>query len=803
MPSAQGISGSISNIIKPEATKAGQSAGRTLATNISKSLGSLGSTLTKSITLPVVGAATAASAFLLKGGWDRIVGLDSARAQLEGLGYDFKAVERISNLVNDSIQGTTMTMADGVSVAAGALAAGVEEGEDLARFIGLVGDAAVGSGREVGEMGMIFNRVQGMGKLMTQELNMIEDGMPGFSQAMAKHFGVGQAEFREMVTAGKVSSSDFLDVMDDFAGGMSDAYAKSWRGIFSRVKSNLAILGEYMLDGMFPDAKEALADFLETIREDDIRNWAKGIGDTIGETFRNVVQGIKDVVNWWSNLSEGTKSAIKTFAGIAVVAGPVLVVLSKLIAGAITIHGWFGVLSGVISAVGGALAGITAPIALAVAGVVGLVGAIVYLYNTNETVRDLITTAWNFIKDMIMQAVSIISEFVQTVIGGLVTWWQENNQMILEAAQNVWGAIKTVIVGAMEVISTIMQTVWPLIMAVVKFAWDGIKNVIQGVVSVITGIIQAFSALFTGNWSALWDAVKQIVTGAVQAVWGLIQLWIVGKIIGAVKAFAGLLKSIISSAWSFVRKIFSSALSWIGGHVSSVFGSISSTISGVMNTIRGVISGGLNAIKGFFSNIFGSLRGVVSTAFNGVRTAVSSGMSRALSTITRFFSRFKSAGSNLIGNIASGIKGAIGKVTGAVKNVLGAARNLLPFSPPKDKSSPLVDIHKNGIGQQIAKGILDGQSEVDKAMRDLLSMPTDLAFDVLGGMNSNFDLVGASGNIQYEVNSANARMEEMLEKLSNREQVIVLDSGELVGATYPQYDRVGGSQTQLTERWGR
>ena len=48
-----------------------------------------------------------------------------------------------------------------------------------------------------------------------------------------------------------------------------------------------------------------------------------------------------------------------------------------------------------------------------------------------------------------------------------------------------------------------------------------------------------------------------------------------------------------------------------------------------------------------------------------------------------------------------------------------------------------------------------------------------------------------------------SRTESLLERLANREQIIVLDSGELVGATYPQYDRVGGSQTQLTERWGR
>ena len=78
----------------------------------------------------------------------------------------------------------------------------MDEGEELEAYIKAVGNAAVGSGRDVGEMASIFNRVQGSGKLMTQELNMIEDGMPGFAQAMADSLGVGMEEFRKMVTAG-------------------------------------------------------------------------------------------------------------------------------------------------------------------------------------------------------------------------------------------------------------------------------------------------------------------------------------------------------------------------------------------------------------------------------------------------------------------------------------------------------------------------------------------------------------------------------------------------------------------------
>src|SRR5690625_1116076 len=154
MPSAKGISGSIQNSINPEATAAGKSAGRNIASAMADTLNKSGKTLTKAITAPVALAATAAGGIISALGWGRLTGLDAARAQLQGLGYDAEAVERISSLVNDSIQGTVTTMAEGVWIAAGGLAAGVQEGAELERYIKLVGDAAVGANRPVEDMAM-------------------------------------------------------------------------------------------------------------------------------------------------------------------------------------------------------------------------------------------------------------------------------------------------------------------------------------------------------------------------------------------------------------------------------------------------------------------------------------------------------------------------------------------------------------------------------------------------------------------------------------------------------------------------
>src|SRR5690625_2297306 len=249
---------------------------------MAKSMGKVGGKLTKAITLPVVGAATAIGGLVGALGFKRLVGLDTAQAKLKGLGYNAEEVERISKQVETAIMDGMTTMGEGVDIAAGALAAGVSEGKELERYIQLVGDAAVGANRPVDEMAQIFNRVQGGGRLMTQELNMIEMGLPGFSQAMADELADGSLEaFRDMVTNGEVGSDEFLNVMDDFAGGMADAYSESWAGMAKNTLAYVGIIGESLLEGLFEDGKKGLANFIEVLKSEDLQQWATETGEKI------------------------------------------------------------------------------------------------------------------------------------------------------------------------------------------------------------------------------------------------------------------------------------------------------------------------------------------------------------------------------------------------------------------------------------------------------------------------------------------------------------------------------------------
>lgn len=395
---------------------------------------SIGKEMTKKLTVPIMGVATAVGGMVASFGWKRLVAMDAATAQLKGLGYAMEDVERISGQVKKSVQGTTMTMAEGTSVAAGALAAGVKEGAELENYIKQVGNAAVGANRPIADMAQIFNRIQGSGKLMTKELNMIEQGMPGFAQAMSDSLGVTQEEFRKMVTAGKISSGQFLEVMDGFAGEMSEAYANSWEGMVSNTKAWIGIIGETMLGGVFEESKDAVADFIELLKSDEMMAGAEKAGKAIGEAFTSIIGAVRGAVEWFTNLSPTMQKTIVVAVGIAAAIGPLLVALGTL---ATALSG-LGAVFTAVGAVGGVLATAIGAISLPVVAVVAVIGGLiaigVALYKNWDTISAKASELWASVKNTFGKIAVTISETWE----GVKKKFSEGVQNIKTGWNNFW-----------------------------------------------------------------------------------------------------------------------------------------------------------------------------------------------------------------------------------------------------------------------------------------------------------------------------------------------------------------------------
>lgn len=727
MPSAKGISGSIQGIINPEATAAGKSAGSRLATSMANSMGSLGKTLTKSITLPAMGAVTAVGGLVGALGFKRLVGMDVAQAKLKGLGIEGKQLEIVMDNTKNAVTGTTHTMADGADVAAGALAAGVKEGSELERYISLVGDAATGANAPMGEMAQIFNRVQGTGKLTRHELNQIEHRLPGFSQRMAKHVGADSLDaFYDMVSAGKVGSDEFLDVMDDFAGGMSEAYAGTWSGLKDNILANIGIIGEALLEGLFEDGKKGMAEFLDFLRNSEgLKEWATETGEKIREAFNTIIDVVKGAIQWWTGLDDGTKNLILTISGFIVALGPILVVMSKIVSTIITLLPVFKLL-------GAAIGAILSPIGLVVAAIIGA-ALLIFVYW--EPIKEFFISMWEAIKDAGLLIWENLKEGWANAKENLLEAWSSTKEFFSELWESTkeifitsWEAIKTAVATVINAIGTIISTVFNAIRITISTILNGIRTVVttiwNGIRAAITTVLNAIRTIINSVWNAIRSVITSVLNGirsVVTSVWNGIRSVITSVLNG--------IRSIVTSVWNGIRSVITSVLNGIRSIVSSVFNGIRSVISGVMNGIRSVISSGFNAarnivssvsngIRSVVSSVFGALSGIVSGAMGSVRGAISSGMSSALSVVTGIAGRFRDAGRKIITSIADGIKGAASAVTGAIKDVTSKIRDFLPFSPAKE--GPLKDIMDVKWGETIGGGIIKGESIVADAMDEIL-----------------------------------------------------------------------------------
>src|SRR5690625_3955001 len=680
MPSAQGIKGQVEKVLGKELDNVGEKTGKGLFTSITKSLSGIGNKMTKAITLPAMGAATAVGGLVSAIGFKRLVGMDVAQDKLRGMGYEGKQLDTIMQSARNAVQGTTFATADGAYVAAGALAAGVKEGAELERYIKLVGDAAIGSGAPIEEMAQIFNRVQSAGHLTRNELEMINYRLPGFSNAMMEHVGAKSEDaFYEMLRAGKVSSEDMLTVMDDFAGGMSEAYATTWSGLKDNVLANIGIIGEALLEGLFEDGKKGMAEFLDFLRNSDgLKKWAQETGEKLRLAFQKIVEVIKDVINWWNGLSDGAKKFIGIVSGILIAIGPIMLIVSKIITTVMALIPVFKALGVVIGA-------IASPIGLVVAAIIGAV-ALIYIYW--EPIKEFFINLWESIKE-----------------AGLLIWenlkegWADAKTNLMEG----WQSIKEFFFTLWENVKEIFMTVWNAISTAVTTVINAIKTGITTVFNAVKAYFTTILSFYMSLFSRVWNAIRTVITTVVNTV-----------------------RTIITNVFNTIRSIITSVMSVIRTVITTVWSGIRNTISTIVNGIRNVIR-----------SIFNSLRGIVSGAMSRVSGAVKSGMSSAFNAVTGFFGKFRDAGKNIVGAIADGIKAAVGKVTDAIKNVTQKVRDFLPFSPPK--TGPLIDIMDVKWGETISAGILKGEDHVANAMDEILDLDLTKKARFNGVNNDNGD----------------------------------------------------------------
>lgn len=186
---------------------------------------------------------------VMTSGWKRLTELDTAQAKLRGLGYEAQAVEEIMSNAWESVTGTSIAYAGAVTQASNAVATGVKQGEELTRVLTTMGDTATIAGVGIDEMGSIFTKVMTNGKLMTQEINQLQDrGIPVL-QLLSDQLGVTTTEVQDMASEGAISFKTFETAMRSaFGGAAQEMGSQTLVGSIENIKAALANLGAQGLE---------------------------------------------------------------------------------------------------------------------------------------------------------------------------------------------------------------------------------------------------------------------------------------------------------------------------------------------------------------------------------------------------------------------------------------------------------------------------------------------------------------------------------------------------------------------------
>jgi tape measure domain-containing protein len=370
---------------------------------------SIGSTMTQSITLPLLGVGAASlKAFAdmekLENGLIAIMGTsEGAKDELDKLR---KVAENPGLALPQVVQASASLQSVGMSADAAR--------ETITQFGNAVARSG-GGAEQFSGVTLALSQISAVGKVTQEDLNQIKERLPEFARVMKEEFGTVTAEG---INAIGVSSEDFitrsvsaLAKLERAQGGLGNT--------FDNLKDNVTA---------------SLAEFGKAINE-SLNLQA------VAESLSKYIQGL---VDGFKALNPETQGFIVKAALVAASIGPIIFIVGKLIS-------TYGALAGasklIVQAIGNiskAFSYLAAnPMILVVTALIAAIGAIaLYVYDNWQAFTDRFKNIWINIKNSVGKGVANVLkniDYLQKALGlnlfdlrGLTTYQEEQRVVATE-----------------------------------------------------------------------------------------------------------------------------------------------------------------------------------------------------------------------------------------------------------------------------------------------------------------------------------------------------------------------------------
>ncbi|RMI85011.1 peptidoglycan DD-metalloendopeptidase family protein [Staphylococcus pseudoxylosus] len=453
------------------------------------------------------------------------------------------------------------------------------------------------------------------------------------------------------------------------------------------------------------------------------KDWAANLSSTEG--FKNFIAYLNEngpkVWQLLKNIGNIIVGLVKGMAPVGSVMLSITTAITGFIAKGATANNTMGMMTGILTAVGGALAaiipmwgvyrtvmgGVSIATGVARAATVVYRGvmsaaqttALAYMYATKgltvaqmgQAVKSKVAAAATVVWTSVTKAatlatrglglaikfmtgpIGLVITAITALVAGIVYLWKNNEtfrnfvinawNQIKATAISVFGFLKPYIIGIWNGIKTVSIAVWNGLKTAAIATWNGIKFAIQNPIQTLKNIL---SAIWNGIKAAalwVWNAIK---TGVIN----IVKLWIT-----AMKLYINLIKTVVMTVFNAVKKFSIAVWNAIKNGVVKAVKLLWAGVKTTFNALKNGVISIFNAVKNFSIKVWTTVKNAVisraKSLWNGVKAAFNS----LRSSVVSIFNAIKNFALKLWTNIKNGVVSRAKALWNGVKSMFNNLKN--------------------------------------------------------------------------------------------------------------------------------
>lgn len=586
--------------------------------------------------------------------------------------------------------------------------------ENITAGVTAIGTASRMSGDQISALSKSMTRVVASGSLTSAALARMEKQAPALGAQLAKAAGVSQDAFAKMVASGKVSSTDFLNLVSKAGKNSGDVYkefGKTAEGAKAQAAASWDQLKKKMATPLLEVKNTGMSELASLMSSPVVQNAATALGKGLAY----VGEKAKDMLAYVSAHKSDVTGIATDLWNIAKIAGSYVWDSAKVIIK--DIAGWLGVGGKNAKSMKdplGTVHDILDKIVKNKSGIKTTVKVLAGLWATKKVLEfaGAVGTVYDKLKKLGESGLG--SKVASTLTTSMKSAGGFSNLSTGSKVATVAAGAGVVASAGVDIAKAFTD----------KSSTAKYKDVGKGIGTAIGGGIGLYFGGPLG--AALGASIGKVVGGyggkAAQTFvkgWNAkkrpTNSWLAGigfdankSLSPMIKGFASLWKSISSSPlFKTLGKLFTTTFKNVWNTAKTYFKYIEAVFKSGFNIFKSVFKLGLDLIDGNWKNVWKDIKNVVKSVWSGIKSVVGAGIGliksvihTGLSAISGVFKAvwggIKSVVGNVVDWVAGHIKSVWGGLSGIVSGVFNGIKNAIlhPIQTAKSLLGGLVSAIK-------------------------------------------------------------------------------------------------------------